>query len=226
MNAGPAVVLLSGGLDSATAAAFARDDGFVVFPLAVDYGQRHAIELRSAAAVAQKLQLEPLKIVKIDLRSIGGSALTSNMNVPKDRELNASIPITYVPARNTIFLSLALGYAETIGAFDLYIGANALDYSGYPDCRAPFLESFEILANRATKSGVEGKGNFKIRAPLLQLTKREIILEAAARGVPMELTHSCYDPSDDGRACRRCDSCKIREKGFLDAKIPDPTRYI
>lgn len=222
MSGRRAVVLLSGGLDSSTVAACARDDGFVVFPVSLDYGQRHRIELESAARVAEKLQLQPLRIVKIDLRAIGGSALTADVEVPKNRPMDATIPITYVPARNTIFLSVALGYAETLGAFDLYIGANAIDYSGYPDCRPAFLQQFEALAGVATRAGVEGKGKFHVHAPLLKMTKREIVLEAVARRVPLELTHSCYDPGPEGRSCGACDSCVLRARGFLEAGVADP----
>lgn len=229
----PAVVLLSGGLDSATAAAVACERGFVVFPLAVQYGQRHVVELKSAAAVAQNLQLQPLKIVSVDLRAIGGSALTAEMEVPKGampERLRATgeppIPVTYVPARNTIFLSLALAYAETLGATDLVIGANALDYSGYPDCRGPYLRAFASLAALATRAGVEQGRKFTIHAPLLQMTKAGIITEAVRLRVPLALTHSCYDPAPDGAACGRCESCRLRRRGFAEAGVADPTRYI
>ncbi|MBI3818724.1 MAG: 7-cyano-7-deazaguanine synthase QueC [Planctomycetes bacterium] len=220
-----AVVLLSGGLDSATAAAIARDDGMDVFPLAIRYGQRHEIELRAAAVVAEKLKLQPLRIVSIDLRAIGGSVLTGGGDVPKNRKISAAIPPTYVPARNTIFLSIALAYAESIRAWNIYIGANAIDYSGYPDCRGEFLEAFERMAVLATKAAVEERGTVRIRAPLLQKTKREIVLLAIARGVPVADTHSCYDPSPDGGACGSCDSCILRAKGFAEAGVPDATRY-
>jgi 7-cyano-7-deazaguanine synthase len=216
-----AVVLLSGGLDSAAAAAIARRDGYQVFPLAVSYGQRHAVEVDAARRVAELLRLEPLKIVDVDLRAIGGSALTADLAVPKSREIDATIPVTYVPARNTIFLSLALGYAETLGVFDIYVGVNALDYSGYPDCRGEFLLAFENLANLATRAGVEG-GRFRVRAPLLAMSKGEIVRIAAALGVPLAETRSCYDPDSEGRACGRCDSCQLRAKGFAEAGIADP----
>ncbi|MFN0207282.1 MAG: 7-cyano-7-deazaguanine synthase QueC [Planctomycetota bacterium] len=220
-----AVALLSGGIDSATAAAVLHSQGFDIFPLAIRYGQRHSIEIEAAERLAKKLQFAPLKIITIDLRAIGGSALTEDIHVPKGRAIDANIPVTYVPARNTIFLSIALGYAETLGAFDITIGANALDYSGYPDCRHEFLRAFESLANVATKAGVEGFGKFKIHAPLLELTKAEIIQLAVEKGVPLEDTHSCYDPSEAGAACGECDSCILRKKGFAEAGVEDVTRY-
>jgi 7-cyano-7-deazaguanine synthase len=224
--AGPrAVALLSGGIDSATAAAIVKAEGKLVFPLAVRYGQRHAVELEAAARVARMLGLEELRVVEAGLRAIGGSALTSGAPVPKDRPIDATIPVTYVPARNAIFLSLALGHAEVLGAFELVIGANALDYSGYPDCRGPFLAAFEAMANVATRAGVEGRGRFRVRAPLLDMTKAQIIRRAAELGVPLAETHSCYDPAADGRACGRCDSCQLRRRGFAEAGIADPTRY-
>jgi 7-cyano-7-deazaguanine synthase len=223
-----AVVLLSGGLDSATAFAVARDRGFAVYALSVDYGQRHRVELERAAAVAEALGAAEHRTVKLDLRAIGGSALTSDVAVPKDRsadDMNHGIPVTYVPARNTILLGLALGYAETVGAFDIFIGANVLDYSGYPDCRPEFLSAFENLANLATKAGVEGAGKFRVHSPLLKMTKSEIIREGVKLGVDYALTLSCYDPDAQGRACGRCDSCLLRKKGFADAGVPDPTAY-
>ncbi|MBL8695475.1 MAG: 7-cyano-7-deazaguanine synthase QueC [Planctomycetes bacterium] len=228
-----AVALLSGGLDSATAAAIVRSEGSEVFPLAVAYGQRHAVELEAARNVAKALLLPELRIVQIDLRAIGGSALTAPIEVPKGRSaaaiasdvLGAAVPITYVPARNTIFLSVALSYAETLGAFDLVIGANALDYSGYPDCRSEYLESFERMAQLATRAGLEGRGRYRVRAPLIAMTKAEIIRRAMELGVPLELTQSCYDPAPDGAACGACDACVLRRKGFEEAGVLDPTRY-
>jgi 7-cyano-7-deazaguanine synthase len=223
-----AVVLLSGGLDSTTALAVARSRGFACYALSVDYGQRHRIELDRAAAVAKALGAVEHRVVKIDLRQIGGSALTADIAVPKDRStdvIGAGVPVTYVPARNTILLGLALGYAEVIGAFDLFIGANILDHSGYPDCRPEFLSAFESLANLATKAGTEGAGKFRVHAPLIELTKAEIIREGTKLGVDYALTLSCYDPDATGRACGRCDSCLLRKKGFTEAGVPDPTRY-
>lgn len=223
-----AVVLLSGGLDSATALAVARGRGFACYALSVDYGQRHRVELERAAAVAQSLGAVEHRVVKLDLRAIGGSALTADMAVPKDRDAEAigqGVPITYVPARNTILLGLALGYAEVIGAFDLFIGANVLDYSGYPDCRPEFLTAFEHLANRATKAATEGAGTFRVHAPLIHMTKAEIIREGIRLGVDYSQTLSCYDPDCRGRACGRCDACHLRRKGFAEAGVPDPTIY-
>jgi len=223
-----AVVLLSGGLDSTTTAARAIADGFAVYALSVDYGQRHRVELERAAAVAKALNVADHRVVKLDLRAIGGSALTDDIAVPKNRTDDAighGVPVTYVPARNTILLGLALGYAETVGAFDLFIGANVFDYSGYPDCRPEFLSAFETLANLATKAGTEGTGKFRVRAPLLKMTKAEIIREGLALGVDFSLTLSCYDPDAAGRACGRCDSCQLRRKGFAEAGVPDPTEY-
>lgn len=222
-----AVVLLSGGLDSATVAAIAKAEGYQVTALSFDYGQRHRVELVAAAAVARSLQLHDHRTISLDLRAIGGSALTSTaIPVPKDALAGPDvIPSTYVPARNTVFLALALGMAEVIGAFDLFFGANALDYSGYPDCRAPFVEAFEALANVATKAGTEGTGRFRVHAPLLHLTKADIIRRAVALGVDLGLTRSCYDPTGD-LACGRCDSCTLRRRGFAEAGVPDPTRYV
>lgn len=223
-----AVVLLSGGLDSATTLAVARDRGHEVYALSVDYGQRHHVELNRAAAIATALGAVEHRIVRLDLRAIGGSALTADVAVPKDRceaDLAHGIPITYVPARNTVLLGLALGYAEVVGAFDLFIGANVLDYSGYPDCRPEFLAAFESLANLATKAGAEGAGRFRVHAPLLQMTKAKIIREGMRLGVDYSLTLSCYDPDESGRACGRCDSCQLRKKGFAEAGVPDPTVY-
>jgi 7-cyano-7-deazaguanine synthase len=231
MNAKPparAVVLLSGGLDSATALALARSQGFETYALSLDYGQRHRIELDSAAATAKSLGVVRHVVVKIDLRAIGGSALTDAIDVPKDRDpaaMGEGIPVTYVPARNTILLSLALGFAETVGAFDLFIGANILDYSGYPDCRPEFLAAFEKLSNLATKAAIEGSGQFRVHSPLVQMTKAEIIRLGMTLGVDYSLTLSCYDPDSRGRACGRCDSCQLRRKGFAQAEVQDPTAY-
>jgi 7-cyano-7-deazaguanine synthase len=220
-----AVVLLSGGLDSATTCALAREAGYAVYALSVDYGQRHRVELERARQLAVRLGVVEHRIIAVDLRAIGGSALTANIPVPKDRPAEAltqGIPITYVPARNTLLLALALGYAETIGAFDIFLGANVLDYSGYPDCRPEFLRAFENLAQLATQAAVEGRGRFRIHAPLLYLTKAEIIRQGQRLGVDYALTLSCYDPDPQGRACGHCDACQLRRKGFAEAGIPDP----
>ena len=221
-----AVVLLSGGLDSATVLAIAIDEGFSPLALSFDYGQRHRVELDSARKLAEKAGVQH-SVIAFDLRQFGGSALTAEMAVPKDRqeqEMSASIPVTYVPARNTIFLSLALGVAETIGAFDIFAGMNALDYSGYPDCRPEFVEAFQKLANLATKAGVEGRP-FTIHAPLIRMTKAQIIQTGTKLGIDYGLTISCYDPSPEGLACGRCDSCLLRRRGFVETRIADPTRY-
>lgn len=223
--AGKAVVLLSGGLDSATTCALAREQGYAVYALSVDYGQRHRIELERARQLARSLGVVEHRIVTVDLRAIGGSALTADIPVPKDRSTEAiahGIPITYVPARNTLLLALALGYAETLGAFDLFIGANVLDYSGYPDCRPEFLRAFETLAQLATQAGVEGRGQFRIHAPLLSLTKAQIIRQGQQLGVDYALTLSCYDPDPQGHPCGRCDACQLRKKGFAEAGLIDP----
>ena len=223
-----AVVLVSGGLDSATTLAVARFQGFEVHALSVDYGQRHRHELECASRVAQSLGATRHTTIKVDLRAVGGSALTDAVDVPKDRsheEIGQGIPITYVPARNTVLLSLALGYAEVVEAFDLFIGVNAIDYSGYPDCRPEFLAEFERLANLATKAAVEGRGRFQVHAPLLRLSKAEIIREGVRLGVDYSLTLSCYDPDENGRACGRCDSCRLRRKGFELAGLADPVAY-
>jgi 7-cyano-7-deazaguanine synthase len=217
-----AVVLLSGGLDSMVCAGIARESGFVVTALTIDYGQRHRIELNAARSVAAELT-ERHVVVPLDLRAFGGSALTSHVEVPKNG-VGGGIPITYVPARNTIFLSLALGLAEATGARDIYIGVNALDYSGYPDCRPEFVAEFERLASIATKAGVEGD-KFTIHAPLLHMTKADIAREAQRLGLDAAISHSCYDPAPDGRACGRCDACRLRAKGFAEAGIEDPTVY-
>jgi 7-cyano-7-deazaguanine synthase len=220
----PAVVLFSGGLDSSTCLAIAREDGFAPHALAVRYGQRHAHELRAAERVAKALGV-PLKLVEMDLRAIGGSALTGELEVPKDAPVGQGIPVTYVPARNTVLLGLALGYAEVLGAQDIYIGVNAIDYSGYPDCRPAFVRAFEALANLATAAAVEGRARYEVHAPLIRLSKAEIIRLGTRLGVPYGLTHSCYDPDSAGRACGRCDSCRIRRQGFAQAGMPDPTPY-
>jgi 7-cyano-7-deazaguanine synthase len=218
-----AVVLLSGGLDSMVCAALAREQGFNVFALTVDYGQRHRVELDAARTIAASLS-ERHVVVPLDLRAFGGSALTDNaMAVPKDG-VQPGIPPTYVPARNTIFLSLALGLAEASGARDIFIGVNALDYSGYPDCRPEFVEQFQRLADLATKAGVEG-GGFTIHTPLLHLSKGDIARQAARLGLDAGISHSCYDPPADGRHCGRCDACRLRSKGFSDAGLSDPTAY-
>jgi 7-cyano-7-deazaguanine synthase len=225
----PAVVLLSGGLDSATALAVARCDGFRCHALTISYGQRHEIELAAAGRIAAALGAAEHRVLRLDLRAYGGSALTGDLEIPKDRSaerMSEGIPVTYVPARNTVFLSLALAWAEVLGAFDIYVGVNAVDYSGYPDCRPEFVAAFERLANLATKAGVEQRGTFRVHAPLIQLTKAEIIRLGASLGVDYGLTHSCYDPASDGAACGRCDACVLRRAGFEAAGVPDPTRYL
>jgi len=218
------VLLLSGGLDSATCLAIARAEGFAVHALTVRYGQRHAREVDQARVVASALGAASHRVVEVDLRSIGGSALTTDAEVPKDRADDGSIPVTYVPARNTVFLSLALGLAEVVGATDLFLGVNAVDYSGYPDCRPEFVEQFQRLAALATRAGVQG-ARYTVHAPLLALSKAQIIRRGVELGVDYGLTHSCYDPAPDGRACGRCDSCRLRRQGFADAGVADPTRY-
>jgi 7-cyano-7-deazaguanine synthase len=217
-----AVVLLSGGLDSMVCAALAREAGFEVVALTVDYGQRHRVELEAAGRIAQVLADRHI-LLPLDLRAFGGSALTADIAVPK-HGVEEGIPVTYVPARNTIFLSLALGLAEAIGARDLYIGVNALDYSGYPDCRPEFIAAFQALADQATKAGAEG-GHFTINAPLQDMSKADIARAAARLGLDAGLSHSCYDPAPDGRHCGRCDACRLRSKGFEEAHIADPTAY-
>ncbi len=217
-----AVVLLSGGLDSYTAAALAKADGFTLYALTVHYGQRHAREVEAARRVAAALGVEKHVELNLDLRAFGGSSLTSETPVPRNRDLNEpGIPSTYVPARNTIFLALALGWSEVLGARDIVIGVNALDYSGYPDCRPEFVREFEELAGVATKAGVEG-ARFHVHTPLINLTKAEIITRGFALGLDYALTHSCYDPLPDGAPCGRCDSCALRAKGFAEAGRPDP----
>jgi len=223
-----AVVLLSGGLDSTTCLAMAKADGFEPVCLAVSYGQRHVVELERARRVAQVMGVKDFRVVSVDLRQVGGSALTADIAVPKDRpegELSHGIPITYVPARNALFLSLALGLAEVVGASDLYIGVNAVDYSGYPDCRPEFIRAFEQMATLATKAGVEGT-RFKVHAPLSGMSKADIIRAGVRLGVDYSMTHSCYDPDPEGRACGRCDSCVLRRRGFEQAGVPDPTPYV
>ena len=217
-----AVVLLSGGLDSMVCAALAREAGFAVFALTIDYNQRHRVELEAARTIAAQLAERHI-VLPLDLRAFGGSALTSDIAVPKEG-VGEGIPVTYVPARNTIFLSLALGLAEASGARDIFIGVNALDYSGYPDCRPEFILEFENLTNLATKAGVEGD-SFTIHAPLQQMTKADIAREAERLGLDAALSHSCYDPQPDGRHCGRCDACRLRAKGFAEAGLQDPTQY-
>jgi len=227
MPSSPAVVLLSGGLDSATTLAIARAEGFACHALSFRYGQRHAVELASAAAVARALGAVEHRIVTIDLRAFGGSALTADIPVPKDRddgERAVGIPVTYVPARNTIFLSYALGCAEVLGAADIFLGVNAVDYSGYPDCRPEFIQAYERLANLATRAGVEGR-RMTIHAPLLTLSKADIIRRGLELGVDFGLTLSCYDPAHDGAACGRCDACQLRLQGFRQLGRRDPARY-
>jgi 7-cyano-7-deazaguanine synthase len=223
-----AVLLLSGGVDSTTTAAIALHEGFDVHALSVRYGQRHAVELEAARRVAERLGIRRHVIVDLDLRTFGGSALTADGPVPKDTplaEIGARIPATYVPARNTIFLSLALAWAETLGARDIFFGANALDYSGYPDCRPEFLEAYARMADLATRAGVEDGVRLRIHAPLLRLTKAEIVARGVALGLDYGMTSSCYDPAADGAACGRCESCILRLKGFAEAGMPDPARY-
>src|SRR5512145_2045364 len=223
-----AVVLLSGGVDSATTLAIARSMGFEIRALSFRYGQRHEVELSAAASLARVNAVTEHLTVDIDLRLIGGSALTSDLAVPKSRnvrEMGKEIPITYVPARNTIFLSYALAWAEVMACYDIFIGVNALDYSGYPDCRPEYIEAYERMANLATKAGVEGKQTLKIHTPLIALTKAQIIRKGIDLGVDYSLTHSCYDPSNEGFACGHCDSCLLRLKGFQEAGVRDPVRY-
>jgi 7-cyano-7-deazaguanine synthase len=223
-----AVALASGGIDSSTVLALAIKQGFELYALSFDYGQRHRCELEAAGRVVRSLGIKHHVVAAIDLRAFGGSALTADMAVPKNRDaaqMSDEIPITYVPARNTIFLSYALGWCEVLQAEDIFIGVNAVDYSGYPDCRPQFLEAFEQLADLATKAGVEKKAKYHIHAPLLHMSKGQIIRTGLEAGVDFSLTHSCYDPSPEGLACGACDSCIIRRRGFADAGIPDPTHY-
>jgi 7-cyano-7-deazaguanine synthase len=223
-----AVLLLSGGVDSTTTAAIALHEGFDVHALSVRYGQRHAVELDAARQVAERLGIRRHVIVDLDLRAFGGSALTADVPVPKDTpldEIGARIPATYVPGRNTIFLSLALAWAETLGARDIFFGANALDYSGYPDCRPEYLEAYARMADLATRAGVEEGARLRIHAPLLRLTKAEIVSRGVTLGLDYGMTSSCYDPAADGAACGRCEACILRLKGFAEAGLPDPARY-
>lgn len=223
-----AVVLLSGGVDSATTLAMARHEGFACHAITFDYGQRHRFELEAARCVAESVGVGRHVTIPFDLRAIGGSALTDDIPVPRDQDpeiMAGQIPSTYVPARNTIFLSFALGWAEVLGAFDLYIGANAIDYSGYPDCRPEYIAAYEHLANLATRAGVTGEGRFHIHAPLIEMSKADILRTGVRLGVDYALTTSCYDPADDGAACGGCDACILRRNGFEEAGIEDPTRY-
>lgn len=226
-RAGNAVVLLSGGLDSATTLAVAKDAGYAPYALSIRYGQRHEAELAAATRVARALGAEEHLVVPVDLRAFGGSALTGDVDVPKHRAATGGgeIPVTYVPARNTVFLSLALAWAEVLGASDIFIGVTAVDYSGYPDCRPEFIDAFEGLANLATKAAVEGAGRMRIHAPLIDLSKAEIIARGTALGVDYALTHSCYDPDADGSPCGACDACLLRLEGFRAAGLTDPLGY-
>ena len=228
-SARKAVVLSSGGIDSTTAMAIARYEGFKIYSLSFFYGQRHAFELQAAQKVANAIGVTKHLVINIDLKQIGGSSLTDDIDVPKDRgeqEMTRGIPVTYVPARNTIFLSFALAWAEVLKSSDIFIGVNAIDYSGYPDCRPEYIDAFERMANLATKAGVEGAANIRIRTPLIHLTKAQIVQKGMELGVDFALTHSCYDPSPQGLACGKCDSCFLRRKGFKEAGVADPTRYI
>jgi len=222
-----AIVLLSGGLDSATVVAMAQAQGYEVYALSFSYGQRHSVELEAAAALAKHMNVAEHKTAVLDLRLFGGSALTADIDVPKDRldDKPNEIPITYVPARNTIFLSFALAYAEVVGAKDIFIGVNALDYSGYPDCRPEYIASFQAMANLATKAGVTEDERMKIQTPLIAMSKAQIAAAGTKLGVDYAMTISCYDPNDKGEACGHCDSCLLRAKGFAEAAIADPTRY-
>jgi 7-cyano-7-deazaguanine synthase len=223
-----AVVLSSGGIDSTTAMAMAKHDGFELYSLSFFYGQRHAVELEAAQKVADALGVAEHLVINFDLTKIGGSSLTDDMDVPKardERTMTREIPVTYVPARNTIFLSFALAWAEVLESSDIFIGVNAIDYSGYPDCRPEYIDAFERMANLATKSGVEGMTKINIRTPVIRLTKAQIIKKGIELGIDYSVTHSCYDPSPQGLACGRCDSCSLRKKGFKEAGIKDPTRY-
>ena len=224
-NPKAAVILLSGGLDSMVVAALAREQGYAVHALSVDYGQRHRRELQSARDIGRRLGVTRHVELPLDLRQFGGSALTDDIAVPKSGVDDDAIPVTYVPARNLVFLALTTAFAEASGAGDIFIGVNALDYSGYPDCRPAYLKAFEQLADLATKAGVEDQGRFKIQAPLIYMSKAEIIQTGVELGVDYSLTHSCYDPAEDGGACGDCDSCRLRRKGFEEAGVVDPTRY-
>jgi 7-cyano-7-deazaguanine synthase len=228
-SARKAVVLSSGGIDSTTAMAIARYEGFKIYSLSFFYGQRHAFELQAAQKVANAIGVTEHRVINIDLKQIGGSSLTDDIDVPKNRgeqEMTRGIPVTYVPARNTIFLSFALAWAEVLKSSDIFIGVNAIDYSGYPDCRPEYIDAFERMANLATKAGVEGAANIRIRTPLIHLTKAQIIQKGMELGVDFALTHSCYDPSPQGLACGKCDSCFLRKKGFKEAGVTDPTQYV
>lgn len=228
-NQKKAVVLSSGGLDSTTVMAIAKSEGFEIYSLSFSYGQRHLFELEAAKKIAGLTNVKQHLVIDCNMNGIGGSALTDAIDVPKSDDVNVKtdeIPVTYVPARNTIFLSFALAWAETLNSSDIFIGVNALDYSGYPDCRPEFIESYEKMANLATKAGVENTTTIKIHTPLIEMTKAEIIKTGINLGVDYSLTHSCYDPSTDGLSCRKCDSCILRIKGFKEAGIPDPTKYI
>ncbi len=223
-----AIVLLSGGIDSATTLAIAKNMGFDIYALSFRYGQRHSVELKSARRLAKMNQVIRHLILDIDLQKIGGSALTADINVPKRKSASAlrkNIPITYVPARNTIFLSYALAWAEVVGADDIFIGVNVLDYSGYPDCRPQYIAAYQKMAGLATKAGVEGRQNLKIHTPLIKMSKAQIIRKGIELGVDYNLTHSCYDPTESGEACGECDSCLLRLKGFKDAGLEDPVKY-
>ena len=220
-----AVILYSAGLDSTTCLAIARDQGFAPYAISFDYGQRHRHELDLARSNAKKLGAVEHLVVAFDLRQVGGSALTSDIEVPK-AGVGEDIPVTYVPARNTIFLSFALGWAEVLGAYDIFIGVNALDYSGYPDCRPEYIEAYERMANLATRAGVDGTGRFRIHTPLISLTKAEIIKQGMDLGVDYSQTHSCYDPTPEGLSCGQCDSCRLRLKGFHEAGLSDPLCYV
>ena len=223
-----AVVLLSGGIDSTTAMAIARSEGYEIYSLSFCYGQRHAVEVEASNKVADALGAREHFVINIDLGKIGGSALTADIGVPKDRtegEIAGEIPVTYVPARNTIFLSYALAWAEVLRASDIFIGVNAVDYSGYPDCRPAYIEAFEKMANLAIKASLEGEIRILIRTPLIHMTKAEIIKKGVQLGVDYSITHSCYDPGPTGKSCGRCDSCLLRKKGFREAGVPDPTEY-
>ena len=224
-----AVVLSSGGLDSTTVMAIAKHEGFEIYSLSFHYGQRHSFELEAARKMAETFGVNEHMVINIDLKKIGGSALTDNIEVPKDateESMAAEIPVTYVPARNTIFLAYALAWAEVLQSSDIFIGVNAIDYSGYPDCRPEYIEAFQRMANLATKAGVQGTSQIKIHTPLINMTKAQIIQKGIELGIDYVLTHSCYDPSSQGLACGRCDSCSLRKNGFKEAGIPDPTKYV
>ena len=228
-SARKAVVLSSGGIDSTTAMAIAKHEGYKIYSLSFFYGQRHVFELEAAQKVANAIGVTKHLVINIDLKQIGGSSLTDDIDVPKDRdeqEMTREIPVTYVPARNTIFLSFALAWAEVLKSSDIFIGVNAIDYSGYPDCRPEYIDAFERMANLATKAGVESTTKIRIRTPLIRLTKAEIIQKGIELGIDYALTHSCYDPFPQGQACGRCDSCQLRKKGFKEAGVLDPTQYV